>query len=98
MCVSFRGWGGWSSSETMETKLGHCTNFVLPLPFFDLVISQRFVCVWLHFHFKDAKRLSVSCGLIICLTSLGSLPRASISRDPFYDMLATRKRRIANKK
>ena len=24
--------------------------------------------------------------------------RASISRDPFYDMLATRKRRIANKK
>lgn len=21
--------GGWSSSETMETKLGHCTNFVL---------------------------------------------------------------------
>ena len=25
-------------------------------------------------------------------------PRASISRDPFYDMLATRKRRIANKK
>ena len=26
------------------------------------------------------------------------LPRASISRDPFYDMLATRKRRIANKK
>lgn len=27
-----------------------------------------------------------------------SLHRASISRDPFYDMLATRKRRIANKK
>lgn len=33
-------------------------------------------------------------------TSLRFLPsgRASISRDPFYDMLATRKRRIANKK
>lgn len=27
-----------------------------------------------------------------------SLRRASISRDPFYDMLATRKRRIANRK
>lgn len=26
------------------------------------------------------------------------LRRASISRDPFYDMLATRKRRIASKK
>lgn len=30
--------------------------------------------------------------------SRSSVPRASISRDPFYDMLATRKRRIANKK
>lgn len=29
---------------------------------------------------------------------IGFLYRASISRDPFYDMLATRKRRIANKK
>lgn len=29
---------------------------------------------------------------------LSSSHRASISRDPFYDMLATRKRRIANKK
>lgn len=29
---------------------------------------------------------------------LSSFRRASISRDPFYDMLATRKRRIANKK
>lgn len=24
----------------------------------------------LHFHFKDAKRLSLSCGLIICLTAV----------------------------
>lgn len=47
----------------------------------------------LHFHIKDAE---VSLPL---LTSplIGSF-RASISRDPFYDMLATRKRRIANKK
>ncbi len=68
----------------METKLGHWTNY----------IQWCVYCIYvLHFHIKDAE---VSLPF---LTSplIGSF-RASISRDPFYDMLATRKRRIANKK
>lgn len=36
--------------------------------------------------------------LSVIWSFLSSVHRASISRDPFYDMLATRKRRIANKK
>ena len=40
----------------------------------------------------DVVDSSVTCSF------LSSSHRASISRDPFYDMLATRKKRIANKK
>ncbi len=68
----------------METKLGHWRNY----------FQWCVYCIYvLHFHIKDAE---VSLPF---LTSplIGSF-RASISRDPFYDMLATRKRRIANKK
>lgn len=52
-----------------------------------------------YFHIKDAEACS---SLPVAHNLFGSLLigflRASISRDPFYDMLATRKRRIANKK
>lgn len=53
----------------------------------------------LHFHIKDAQDppLMWPCYLFHCCPLIG-FSRASISRDPFYDMLATRKRRIANKK
>lgn len=47
--VGGSGWGGGSSSETMETKLGHCTNFVLPLRLLLIWLRQGFVCVWLAF-------------------------------------------------
>lgn len=52
-----------------------------------------------HFHIKDAQDppLMWPCYLFHCCPLIG-FSRASISRDPFYDMLATRKRRIANKK
>lgn len=54
----------------------------------------------LHFHIKDAcdPPLMGRYYLFHHCPLIGSVPRASISRDPFYDMLATRKRRIANKK
>lgn len=54
----------------------------------------------LHFHIKDAcdPPLMWRYYLFHHCPLIGSVPRASISRDPFYDMLATRKRRIANKK
>lgn len=52
-------------------------------------------------HIHSADRLTphsehLDAAINPCLPVL--LRRASISRDPFYDMLATRKRRIANKK
>lgn len=49
-----------------------------------------------HFHIKGV----TCCYLDLCCCSalIGCVCRASISRDPFYDMLATRKRRIASKK
>lgn len=56
----------------------------------------------LHFHIKDAPLmwpyLFHSCPVIGFFFFFFFFSRASISRDPFYDMLATRKRRIANKK
>lgn len=54
----------------------------------------------LHFHIKDAgdPPLMWPYYLFHCCPLIGFFSRASISRDPFYDMLATRKRRIANKK
>lgn len=54
-----------------------------------------------HFHIKDAGDAPITRRyfyLLCCSALIGSLRRASISRDPFYDMLATRKRRIASKK
>lgn len=52
---------------------------------------------------EDVCRFSASCEQLErvnewCVPSCPLFHRASISRDPFYDMLATRKRRIANKK
>lgn len=54
-----------------------------------------------HFHIKDVGDAPIMrryFDLLGCSALTGSLYRASISRDPFYDMLATRKRRIASKK
>ena len=82
--------GGACSSETMETKLGHCTNFVL---FF------LYKCAYISISkmLRDPP-LMWPYYLFHCCPLIGFFSRASISRDPFYDMLATRKRRIANKK
>lgn len=72
-----------------------------PPSFFDLVkagVCLRVACISISKMLKDSP--SHVAWLFVSPPSFGSvfLPRASISRDPFYDMLATRKRRIANKK
>lgn len=54
--------------------------------------------LYTDFYWAIVQYYSVKISILCNVLFLFSLYRASISKDPFYDMLATRKRRIANKK
>ena len=78
--------GGACSSETMETKLGHCTNFVLFFFFFFFDLVKAGVCINVPtFPYQRCFETLLSCGLIIYFIAvlwLASSPGPALAEIP----------------